>query len=161
MLQTSYAPIGGLKGTGFNSPQDMIDNIPFWKLVRKDEKIVAAVFYKDKQGRKSVAACTDGSKEGKTALASIKKEDFDRAYGEVSDRMLMFLKKNLPPEYFKKYVISYAQATKLSSDELRVPPKNDHEIQQHPDLADYFYQRKIGGEWHTKLMMGTPNKTIK
>jgi hypothetical protein len=36
MLQQTYASIGGIKGSGFNSPDDMVENIPFWKLAFKD-----------------------------------------------------------------------------------------------------------------------------
>ena len=32
LLQRAYAKIGGLKGNGFQSPEDMIEKIPFWKL---------------------------------------------------------------------------------------------------------------------------------
>ena len=32
MLNKTYAPIGGIKGSGFSSREDMIKNIPFWKL---------------------------------------------------------------------------------------------------------------------------------
>ncbi len=39
MLQKAYAPIGGIKGTGFKDHQDMIDNIPMWKLYRHEGQI--------------------------------------------------------------------------------------------------------------------------
>ena len=32
LIQQSYAKIGGIKGKGFSSPDDMIMSIPFWKL---------------------------------------------------------------------------------------------------------------------------------
>jgi hypothetical protein len=44
MLNRAYASMGGIMGSGFNDPQDMI-NIPMWKIFRRgnDIKAVAAV----------------------------------------------------------------------------------------------------------------------
>ena len=61
LLQTSYKPIGGIKGTGFKSPDDMVKNIPFWKMAVKDGKVEAVIMYRDKGGRKSVAMGSTGS----------------------------------------------------------------------------------------------------
>jgi hypothetical protein len=36
LLVNSYALVGGLIGKGFSSMEDMIENIPFWKMVRRD-----------------------------------------------------------------------------------------------------------------------------
>lgn len=47
VLQFSYRDIGGIKGSGFSSIQDMIDNIPFWKMVTKNGEVHAVVMYKD------------------------------------------------------------------------------------------------------------------
>ena len=160
MLQASYAKIGGIKGSGFMSPKDMVDNIPFWKLVRKNGKIVAASFYKDKKGRKSVAACTDGTPEGKIGLATIKSQDFERAYSEVSEKMLTFLRNNLPKEYFMSKVIPFEEVEKISDEPIERPKAGDEEVNHHPDLKQFFYTRLIGGERKTKLMMGTPGKKI-
>jgi hypothetical protein len=68
ILQDSYKYCGGIHGSGFKSKQDMIDNVPFWKLQKKGGKIVACVMYKDKGGRKMVALGSDGSAEGKKAV---------------------------------------------------------------------------------------------
>ena len=42
MLQDSYRRMGGIKGSGFRNKQDMIDNIPFWKVIKVKGKVVAA-----------------------------------------------------------------------------------------------------------------------
>ena len=160
MLQASYAKIGGIKGSGFMSPKDMVDNIPFWKLVRKNGKIVAASFYKDKKGRKSVAACTDGTPEGKIGLATIKSQDFERAYSEVSEKMLTFLRNNLPKEYFMSKVIPFEEEEKISGEPIERPKAGDEEANILPDLKEFFYTRLMGEERKTKLMMGTPGKKI-
>ena len=62
-----------------------------------------------------------------------------------------------------KHVVPYHEVHKNldSSDEIRRPPENDPEIQRHPEYKDHFYQRKIGGTWHTKLMIGKPGMKLK
>ena len=61
MLQHSYAKIGGIHGSGFSSKEDMIAKIPMWKIGKTGGRVNSVVLYKDKEGRKSVAAGTDGS----------------------------------------------------------------------------------------------------
>lgn len=43
ILQQSYQKIGGVKGSGFSSIQDMIDNIYFWKLYKQNGKVAAVL----------------------------------------------------------------------------------------------------------------------
>jgi hypothetical protein len=164
MLQKSYADQGGIHGSGFTSPEDMVKNIPMWKLHRSDGKIRAASFYKDKGGRKRVAIATDDSDEGKKAAARMMVDDNNqgRSYGEVSGKSLSFIKRQAG-EHLKKHVISHETASAIlakGGDEVRRPPENDPELIRHPEYKEHFYQRKIGGEWHTKLMLGTPGKKI-
>lgn len=165
MLQSSYADQGGIHGSGFASPDDMVKKIPMWKLHKSGGKVRAAALYKDKEGRKRVAIATDGSAEGKKAAASIMVDDIrqGRSYGETSGKSLSFLKKHAG-EHLKKHVKSYEEAesiAKAGGDTVRKPPHDDPEILRHPEYKDHFYQRQIGGEWHTKLMVGTSGKTIK
>jgi hypothetical protein len=82
-----------------------------------------------------------------------------RSYGETSGKSLSFMKKNAG-EHLKKHVKTFDEASKISGDELRKPPSDDPDVQRHPEYKDHFYQRKIGDEWHTKLMVGTHGKTI-
>ena len=165
MLQKAYEKIGGIQGSGFRSPEDMVKNIPMWKLHRKGGKIRGVVLYKDTNGRKSVATATDGSEEGKKGVAEIYRDDVvrGRAYGERSASALSFTKKVVGAEHLKKHIIPYEHVQKtLGGDvEIRRPPEDDPEIQRHPEFKDHFYQRQIGGHWHTKLMFGTPGKKLK
>ena len=161
MLTKSYADQGGIQGSGFENPESMVKKIPMWKLHKSDGKIRAAALYKDKTGRKRVAIATDGSDEGKKAAAQIMVDDLrqGRSYGETSGKSLSFMKKNAG-EHLKKHVKTFDEASKISGDELRKPPSDDPDVQRHPEYKDHFYQRKIGDEWHTKLMVGTHGKTI-
>lgn len=164
LIQSSYKKIGGIRGSGFNSKEDMIKNIPFWKLAKKDGKIVALALYKDKNGRKRVASATDGTEEGKNQLEILGREDLtrERSYAEISASSLSFMKRrwkgSLP---FEDYIISPEKAESILGDELIYPvSEDDPEVQRHPELKKYFYQREIGGHYHTKLMVGTPGLKI-
>jgi len=164
MLTKSYADQGGIHGSGFENPESMVKKIPMWKLHKSGGKVRAAALYKDKEGRKRVAIATDGSDEGKKVAARIMVDDIrqGRSYGETSGKSLSFLKKHAG-EHLKKHVKTYDEASKIvksSGDETRKPPENDLEVTRHPEYKDHFYQRQIGGEWHTKLMVGTTGKTI-
>ena len=82
LLSKSYAKVGGLKGAGFSNPQDMVENIPMWKIFRRGNDIKAVIMYKFKGGRKIVACGTDGSDDGKAYLAKMFAEDIllNRSY---------------------------------------------------------------------------------
>ena len=160
MITKSYARIGGIQGKGFSSKEDLINNIPFWKLVRKDGDIVAGAFYRDKAGRKRVAVATNGTDTGKVALASIMANDFDRAYFEVSDPSLGFMVKQVGLDFVQGYARSVEQAQQISGDELQAPPADDPHVVKYPSLANNFYQRDIGGHMHTKIMLGTAGNKI-
>lgn len=162
ILQSSYAKIGGIHGSGFSSKQDMIDNMPFWKLARVGGKIVAVAIYKDKKGRKRVAAGTDGSREGKTAFADIASSDLSqgRSYSELSGPSLVFVKKRYKGD-LQKHLIKPQDVEAILGTKIEYPVGDqDAEVLLHPELKDYFYTREIGGGSHTKLMLGTPEKSI-
>lgn len=165
MLKKSYADQGGIHGSGFANPADMVSKIPMWKIHKSGGKIRAAAFYKDKEGRKRVAITTDGSDEGKVAAARIMVDDIrqGRSYGETSGKSLSFLKKHAG-EHLKNHVKSFEEVStiaKASGEQIQRPPEDDPEVQRHPEYKDHFYQRQIGGEWHTKLMVGTSGKPIR
>lgn len=67
LIQNSYKSIGGIKTSGFESEDSILD-IPFWKLAVKSGKVEALVMYKDKDGRKSVAVASTGSQWAKSKV---------------------------------------------------------------------------------------------
>jgi len=151
LLQSAYVKIGGIKGSGFNSPEDMVQNIPMWKVFRRGDDIKAVLMYKDRNGRKMVALGTDGSRDGKLMLKNIVKAEYttDRSFGEVSGPALRFVKSALGDEIFNAKSIPAADVqAALPNDNIR--PVDDEE-----------YEREITpGNWMKKRMMGTPGKTI-
>lgn len=164
MIQNAYKKIGGIRGSGFSGKEDMIKNIPFWKVAKKDGKVVAVALYKDKGGRKRIASATDGTEDGKEKLEIMGREDFtrQRSYAEVSSSSLNFiLRRWKGPEDITTYMILPKDAEKILGDELKYPVSDDDpEVIAHPELKKYFYQREIGGHYHTKLMIGTPGMKL-
>ena len=170
ILQKSYASIGGIKGSGFRSKEDMVKNIPFWKLFTKDGKVVAVAFYKDKGGRKSVAIATDGSDLGKKIVSDIFKSSLKVSYGEKSGRALSTLIKTVPWETLQHFLIKPNDVKKLTGDDIttirsygidNLDPNDVYTYNKFPELRPYMYVRELGGEMHLKVMAGTPGLFIK
>ena len=159
LLQKAYKDIGGIKGNGFNSADDMVKNMPFWKIAKVKGKIVAIILYKDKNGRKAVAMATDGSRDGILKLKDILKNELSRSYMEASSNALRFAIKFLGVELLKKYAISIDDVKQLLHDDEILEVSEKYKT-DYPDLADYFYSRKIGSSIETKIMIGTPNLKI-
>jgi hypothetical protein len=147
ILQESYKEIGGLKGSGFNSVDDMIKNIPMWKIARRGDDVKAVMMYKDKGGRKRVAIGTDGTKEAKIMLAKMIQEEYrtGRAYGEVSDKSLAFIRKQFSEKEFESFAIPAEKVQDILPNDEIIP------------VDKYLYKREIGGELHTKMMLGNTN----
>ena len=145
ILQTSYKSIGGIKGSGFGSKEDMIAKIPMWKIFRRGDVVQAVMMYKDKNGRKRVAIGTNGEKEGKRMLAKglIDEYKTGRAFGEVSDKSLEFIKRLLGDAVSEVAVPVSVVKMLLPKDEI-VP------------VDKYLYMRDIGGTMKKKMMLGNP-----
>lgn len=144
ILQKSYAAIGGV--AGLKDKNDLLDDGNFWKLVRKNGKIVAATIYKTKQGgRKIVAGGTDGTPDGKKAFYDLCREEVKRVergtWAEVSGSMegIFLFKLNATP-------IPIDIAAKILQDKGK-------EILS-VDKDGFHYTRKIGGKPYEKIMFG-------
>lgn len=184
LLQKNYAKIGGIHGNGFNSKEEIITKIPMLKIFRQGEEVKAVICYKDSLGRKSVALGTDGSVEGKRMAANMKVADLStgRMYGEVSGNSLFFLIKSRKKDFIND-IISYKDAIKrvgengdtikhLSLDDQRNFIDEIMDFFHAPDvvklgmskedinkliktLTNSVYSKKIGNEYHTKVMIGS------
>ena len=169
MIQKSYAPIGGIKSRGFDSKESMM-KIPFWKIGTVNGKPVAVTFYKDKNGRKSVASGTDGSDDGKKRIVDMMKNELKRSYGEKSKASLGLMLNIVPPDVIKQFLIPPKEVAKLSGGDEIIPVKGykgelpkdaKMTLEKHPHLKDYGYLRDFGGTMMFKVMLGTPGKSIK
>lgn len=163
-LQMSYKKAGGIHGSGFLSKEDFIQNIPFWKLKISNGVLLAAAYYKDKQGRKSVAISAARSRAGRLALLEIMTTDSltGRSWSEISDGPLYFLVKLTSIEEVLAVAIPRDLAAKLlPKDTLTPPPVGDEMVKDFPELKNYLYQREIGGRLHTKVAIGTPGNSLR
>lgn len=170
ILQESYKQIGGIKGSGFNSKEDMVNNIPFWKLFIYNNKVVSVILYKDKDGRKSVASGTDGSEIGKKKIIEIFKSDLFRSYSEKSKGSLGLLMKTIPFDLLVNFLIKPNSVQKVLKDDNIIPILSVEReewpedaklmLDKYPQLKPYGYLREIGKHLVFKVMVGTLNKTI-
>ena len=145
ILQSSYKSIGGIKGSGFASKEEMIAKIPMWKIFRRGDVVQAVMMYKDRGGRKRVAIGTNGEKEGKRMLAKglIDEYKTGRAFGEVSDASLAFIQRLLG-DAVDDVAVPVSVVKRLLPDDEIVP------------VDKYLYMRDIGGTMKKKMMLGKP-----
>jgi len=170
LLQKSYAGIGGIKGNGFGSPDEMVAKIPFWKIATRSGKPVAVILYKDKQGRKSVASGSDGSEDAKFFINDIFKNEIYRSYGEKSKAALGKVMKTYPWDVLKNYTRTPAEAEKIlrkykltpikSVPQAEWPEDAQMTLTRYPELLDYGYLRDLNGKPTFKVLIGTPGQNI-
>jgi hypothetical protein len=163
MITKTYAYVGGLHGNGYENKEAMIQKIPFWKIVRKNGKIIALHLYKtkDEQGRKGSASATDGSAEGKKALLDMFYADlkFNRSWTEVSGKVWSFLKRNVPVDVLKTSILDPKIVQKfLPHDDIIPAYGKDPDIASDDPYKDYYYMRFIdaAGKTVTKIALGKP-----
>jgi hypothetical protein len=174
ILQQAYERMGGIKGSGFNSKEDMIQNIPFWKLFVRNGEVLVVMMYKDKNGRKGVALGTNNTPESKMILKKILNNSFSTGWGEYSKSLLAFIVRGVPFDILEPYLINVQQVQQLLPKDDIIPiddylkagnkleDKDDIKIYNNfPELMPYFYLREIGGHIALKVALGTPNKAIK
>lgn len=169
VLQKSYAAIGGIKGKGFSSPEDMM-NLPMWKLGIRDGKVRAVIMYKDKGGRKSVAIGTDGSEEGGWFINDMFKNELSRSYGEKSKAALGKMMKMFPFDVLEEFLVSPDRVAEMQPNDQIIAIKDVRKedwptdaqmtISKYPQLVDYGYLRDIGGNMVFKVMLGSPGKKV-
>lgn len=138
LLQRSYKKAGG-----FHSAVDipeLIEKTNLWKLVVRNGQVTAANLYKDLHGRKSIAAGTNGTPQGKIDYTMLKMADmkYRRAWAEVSGAPEHLAAKSgmrpLPAKF----------ASTLTGKDI---------IEFNPD--GYHYTRMIQDEPHEKVIYGS------
>ena len=170
LLQHSYKEIGGVKGNGFGSKEEMIAKIPMWKMAVNNGKVEAVVMYKDKGGRKSVAMGSTGSDWARVKIADMLKNELTRSYGEKSKAALGSVLKAYPENVVSAFMVTPQEVQKLSKDPITPltsiaksdwPKDAQITLSKYPYVKKYGYLRQIGGAPTFKVMLGTPGKTIR
>ena len=160
MLQRSYKPIGGIHGNGFKDIEDMIKSNHMFKVGLQHGKPVMVTVYKNKDGgRKKVAMGTDGSARGKEiAINSLSSElNTGRAYGEFSGPVFGAAKKLYPPEILTSFLVPATEVSEMIGKEISIGAGPDMKTMGENDpYSQFYYQRDLGGEMHTKVAYGDP-----
>lgn len=144
MLSKSYEKIGGLAGCP--DVESLIEDTDFWKICTKNSRPVAVCVYSFKRGgRKLVFAASSGDEEGKQWLYKILDDDIkfkDRtAWAEVSGAM-------------EHIMVNKKGAVPIPADIAQQIMKDKKFLKIHDDGV--HYDRLIGGNVHTKIMVGFP-----
>lgn len=132
MARENYKRAGGIKGDGVNSPEELVASTKLRKIIRRNNKMIGGILYKDRGGRKGVLMFHDKSDQAKRDIAKLIEDDLrlNRAFHEVSANILAWLNKYFD---YRKYL---------------VPGKDVKPID------DFAYNRNIGGQGHPKYMLG-------
>ncbi len=171
MLQTAYKSMGGIKGSGFNSKEDMIKNIPFWKINVVDGVVKCVVMYKDKGGRKLVASASDNTPEGLKYLSDSYDAEMKRSFGEKSKRALGHAIKVLGGEYAENFMIEPKEVSRILKKDItpvdeylkkggELSADDVFTYDKYSEYRKYMYIRDIGGSPTLKIMFGTPGLKI-
>ncbi len=158
LITNAYDKLGGIKGSGFTSKNDMIENIHMWKLSKYHGKITSAILYKDKKGRKIVATATDKSEHGIKSLKNNIVNDIvnSKSYVEISANLLSFIYKNIPN--LRDYAFNIKDVETILGDDIFDVEDDDIEAIKYPTLKPFLYKRYIGDSLITKIMVGNNSK---
>lgn len=152
LIQSSYKSVGGVKGSGFSSKEDIIQNIPMLKIYRKQYKVKIVFAYKSKAGRKKVLMATDGLIDSKEYLKRMIHDEYrtGRSWGELSHGALRFIKTLYTEDELNSFSIPSEKVKELLPDDEIIP------------ISEFEYERIIGDEAVVKRALGNPNsKPIK
>jgi len=160
MLQRSYEKIGGIHGKGFADIPDMIASNAMFKIGMRGGVPRMVVVYKDSGGRKRVAMGTDGSKEGKWFALNVLRDELltQRSFGEFSGASFGATRKMIPDDVLVQLLVPAEEVAAKLGKEVSVGAGDDIRSIPNDPFTEFYYQRKIGSEYHTKLMYGDPAK---
>lgn len=169
MLQRCYKDIGGIKGNGFSSKEDMIKSIPMWKLALTKGELKAVLLYKDKGGRKTVAGGTDGTISGKKKYLGMIPAELKRSFGEKSKAALAMNVKSVPWDMLQNFILPPEEVSNIIGKKVipikgykgELPEDANVSLKKFPKLIDYGYLRDIQGVLTFKVAFGTPGIPIK
>jgi hypothetical protein len=138
IMTKSYEKLGGFHTAA--NVDELMHKSGLWKLCLRDGKVVAAILYKDQNGRKSIASGTNQTRQGLRDYISMKDEDINlnRSWAEVSGPAEVAMRKSGAAP------VPNTMAHTLTGKEI---------LELDPD--GYHYVRLIAGQPHTKMIYGS------
>lgn len=139
IIDHAYSAMGG--HLNYPDSESLIRDDSWWKLVKRNNQIVALAMYKNRAGNKQITVATNGTSEGKRELLKMIADDIKlkRSWTEVSGPLAKFcIRSGVPP----------------------VPNEFAEEIlgKEILELRGKFkYDRIIAGHVVTKMIVGYPN----
>ena len=165
LLEEAYYTCGGISlANGFKDVNDMLNSIPFWRLTLKNNELISVMLFKEKAGKLKMVAYAPLTEIDFSIRQSDLQFMLNHSYVELSGKLLSItlkeisstwedyvsklpekiLQKNLTPlnEYLKSKEIP------VNSQRMYMKLKSEY-----PQLLEYCYLRKIGGELKLKVLM--------
>lgn len=141
MARSNYAGVGGIKGDGMGSPEELVASTKMWRIIRKNNKLIGGILYKDRGGKKGVLMFHDWSDAAKNEIANQIEMDLkhNRAFYEVSKNVLKWLRKYFD---YEKYLVPSDRVSQMLDGKKVVP------------IDNYAYNRVLSGQSHPKWMLG-------
>lgn len=169
LLEVAYKDCGGINlASGFKNVDDMINNIPVWRLTFKNNKLISVMLFKVKTNKLKMVAYAPLSEIDQEIRKSDLQFMLNNSYAELSGKLLSITLKEIkstwssyvsksPKQTLKKEIIPISEYLKtekmpLNSEGMYRKLKNDY-----PALLEYCYFRKIGNEFKLKVLV-EPNK---
>jgi hypothetical protein len=164
LLEKSYKFCGGIQlGNGFQNPEDMVKNIPVWRLSFKGDKLISVMMFKQKFCKLKMVAYAPFSDIDPAIRKSDLSYMLNNSYAELSGKLLSITLKEIKSDW-QKYVVKtpekvlkkeliplskYLETEKLPFNSEGMYRKLNRE---YPELLQYCYLRKIGNEFKLKLL---------
>lgn len=165
LLEDAYSSCGGINlASGFKNADDMIMNIPVWRLTFNNNELISVMLFKVKSNKlKMVAYAPLNDIDPK-----IRKSDLqfmlNNSYAELSGKLLAITLKEIkttwkafvsksPKQTLKKEIIALSVYL-----ETKTLPENSEGMywklkKDYPELLEYCYLRKIGNEFKLKILV--------
>ena len=165
LLEDAYASCGGINlASGFKNADDMIMNIPVWRLTFKNNELISVMLFKVKSNKLKMVAYAPLIDIDPVIRKSDLQFMLNNSFAELSGKLLSITLKEIkstwrgfvsrsPKQTLKKEIITLS--TYLNTKAL---PKNSEGMywklkKDYPELLEYCYLRKIGNEFKLKILV--------
>lgn len=165
LLETAYVNCGGINlANGFENEEDMLKNIPIWRLCFKGDILISVMLFKEKIGLLKMVAYAPVRSIDKTTRKLDLQFMINNSHVELSGKLLMIVLKEIksswrqyvsinPKSLIKKDIalLNNFLKTNLLPESSKMMYKKLKK--EHPHLLKYCYLRFIGGELKLKLLI--------
>ncbi|PNW26939.1 hypothetical protein [Formosa algae] len=169
LLEDAYSSCGGINlASGFKNADDMIKNIPVWRLTFNNNELISVMLFKVKSNKLKMVAYAPLTNIDPVIRKSDLQFMLNNSFAELSGKLLSITLKEIkstwrafvsksPKQTLKKGIITLSTYLKT-----KALPKNSEGMywklkKDYPELLEYCYLRKIGNEFKLKILVESIN----